>query len=53
MQCLQSWPALNTWEGKMTRAFSILLTVLICLVALGQFVQVITRYVAGNPGHGA
>jgi TRAP-type C4-dicarboxylate transport system permease small subunit len=49
MQRLQSWPALNTWEGKMTRAFSILLTVLICLVALGQFVQVITRYVLEIP----
>ena len=33
----------------MTRAFSVLLTVLICLVALGQFVQVITRYVLEIP----
>lgn len=33
----------------MTRAFSVVLTVLICLVALGQFVQVITRYVLEIP----
>ena len=33
----------------MNRAFSVLLTVLICLVALGQFVQVITRYVLEIP----
>lgn len=33
----------------MTRFSSVLLTVLICLVALGQFVQVITRYVLEIP----
>ncbi|MEX0317301.1 MAG: TRAP transporter small permease [Ruegeria sp.] len=33
----------------MNRASSIILTVLICLVALGQFVQVITRYVLEIP----
>lgn len=33
----------------MTRFASILLTVLICVVALGQFVQVITRYVLEIP----
>lgn len=33
----------------MTRFASVLLTVLICLVALGQFVQVITRYVLEIP----
>lgn len=33
----------------MNRTFSVLLTVLICLVALGQFVQVITRYVLEIP----
>ncbi|NVO56611.1 TRAP transporter small permease subunit [Rhodobacteraceae bacterium B1Z28] len=33
----------------MTRIFSVLLTVLICLVAAGQFVQVITRYVLEIP----
>lgn len=33
----------------MTRLASIVLTVLICLVALGQFVQVITRYVLEIP----
>ncbi|WP_037308612.1 TRAP transporter small permease [Ruegeria halocynthiae] len=33
----------------MDRASSIILTVLICLVALGQFVQVITRYVLEIP----
>ncbi len=33
----------------MTRFSSILLTVLICVVALGQFVQVITRYVLEIP----
>lgn len=33
----------------MNRTFSVLLTVLICLVAVGQFVQVITRYVLEIP----
>ncbi|WP_293572724.1 TRAP transporter small permease subunit [Phaeobacter sp.] len=33
----------------MTRFASIVLTVLICLVALGQFVQVITRYLLEIP----
>ncbi len=33
----------------MTRFASVLLTVLICLVAVGQFVQVITRYVLEIP----
>ncbi|WP_170576450.1 TRAP transporter small permease [Ruegeria atlantica] len=33
----------------MTRFASVLLTVLICLVAIGQFVQVITRYVLEIP----
>ncbi|WP_170763331.1 TRAP transporter small permease [Ruegeria lacuscaerulensis] len=33
----------------MTRFASVLLTILICLVALGQFVQVITRYVLEIP----
>ena len=33
----------------MTRFASILLTILICVVALGQFVQVITRYVLEIP----
>lgn len=33
----------------MTRLASITLTVLICLVALGQFVQVITRYILEIP----
>mgnify|MGYP005988613335 CR=1 FL=1 len=33
----------------MTRFASVLLTTLICLVALGQFVQVITRYVLEIP----
>ncbi len=33
----------------MTRFASVLLTVLICLVAIGQFVQVMTRYVLEIP----
>ena len=33
----------------MDRFASIILTVLICVVALGQFVQVITRYVLEIP----
>jgi TRAP-type C4-dicarboxylate transport system permease small subunit len=36
-------------EEKMERFASITLTILICLVALGQFVQVITRYVLEIP----
>ncbi len=40
---------INSESGAMDRFAAILLTALICIVALGQFVQVITRYVLQVP----